>query len=241
MNKFFVLVVFIVSNIINAQVTNDKNKDFYEGGAIQFYKDFHEIWVSNGFASCDNKNEIFIVKVLIKEDSTIEYLLDEYNSKLYENNKCAYNLGKDVTSQMKKWKPLLENGIKTKRFASIYIFPDALGKEYKEGYILDYTPPKFGNSSNTIENLYREIRRFTNLGGLTLQRYLTATTTFTVNSEGKIENVKLAEPSGNVEFDKRILKGIKSIRKKWIPAKIHNIAVPQNFRLPFTYTDLDDL
>ncbi|WP_223609141.1 energy transducer TonB [Chryseobacterium sp. OSA05B] len=60
--------------------------------------------------------------------------------------------------------------------------------------------------------------------------------TFVVSKDGKMENVKLEESSGNTEFDQRILDGIKRIRKKkWTPAKRNEEPVESFYRLPMTF------
>lgn len=60
--------------------------------------------------------------------------------------------------------------------------------------------------------------------------------TFNVSKEGKMENVKLEESSGNAEFDQRILDGIKRIRKKkWTPASKDGQHIDSFFRLPMTF------
>ncbi|WP_083996758.1 energy transducer TonB [Chryseobacterium sp. BLS98] len=60
--------------------------------------------------------------------------------------------------------------------------------------------------------------------------------TFIVSKEGKMENVKLEESSGNAEFDQRILDGIRRIKKKkWTSASKNGEAVESFFRLPMTF------
>ncbi|WP_076553168.1 energy transducer TonB [Chryseobacterium ureilyticum] len=60
--------------------------------------------------------------------------------------------------------------------------------------------------------------------------------TFIVSKEGKMENIKLEESSGNTEFDQRILDGIKRIRKKkWTPARKNGEPVESFYTLPLTF------
>jgi TonB family protein len=60
--------------------------------------------------------------------------------------------------------------------------------------------------------------------------------TFFVSKEGKMENIKLQESSGNAEFDQRIIDGIKRMRKKkWTPAKRYGEPVESFYTLPLTF------
>ena len=59
--------------------------------------------------------------------------------------------------------------------------------------------------------------------------------TFKIDTDGKMSDIKLTESSGLPEFDEMVLSGIKSIRNKWTPAKIGNIALASRFRLPLNF------
>lgn len=59
---------------------------------------------------------------------------------------------------------------------------------------------------------------------------------FQVSKEGKMENIKLVQSSGNAEFDERILYGVKRLRKKkWTPAKRDGEPVESFYTLPMTF------
>lgn len=59
---------------------------------------------------------------------------------------------------------------------------------------------------------------------------------FVVDTDGTIADVKFEQSSGVPEFDERIVRGIKSIKKKWKPATIGGIPVKYRFRLPLAFS-----
>jgi len=68
--KFTILLFFSLVSVLKAQVLDEypKNKDFYEGGIINFYKEAHEYLVNNQFKECDSK-EIYQPRILVTKDS----------------------------------------------------------------------------------------------------------------------------------------------------------------------------
>ncbi|WP_175550346.1 energy transducer TonB [Chryseobacterium vrystaatense] len=59
---------------------------------------------------------------------------------------------------------------------------------------------------------------------------------FQISKEGKMENIKLVQSSGNAEFDERILYGVKRLRKKkWAPAKRNGKPVESYYSIPMTF------
>lgn len=81
-----------------------------------------------------------------------------------------------------------------------------------------------------------EVAKQIDLSGFVWNEPFNLVVNFTVSKEGKMENIKLEESSGNAEFDQRILDGIKRIRKKkWTPAHRNGEPVESFFRLPMTF------
>lgn len=61
---------------------------------------------------------------------------------------------------------------------------------------------------------------------------LKATVTFIVERDGSISDVKAS--GSNSDFNSEAVRTVKSIRTKWVPAKINGQPVRQRFRLPLT-------
>lgn len=213
----------------------------YEGGDVQFYKDFHQIVLEKGLKPCENKNEFHLLQLVVYENATVKYVKTESSNESPIQNKCAFELSLEVIKYMDKWKPATFDTIKKPAITSFFIFPDALFDKYELGYLPQNYNDKaeFGNReglSGGVNAFRAEVGRNVDLRGFIWNKPFKLVVTFVVNREGKIEQLKLDESSGNEEFDNRILDGIRSIRKKWNPGKIHCQPVNYRFRLPLNFT-----
>jgi hypothetical protein len=92
----------------------------YQGGNVQFFKDFHQILIDNNLKPCENKNEVYYLKVLINEDASVKYVKDTSNKESAEENKCSYELGLQVIKHMNKWNSAVVDGVKTGHCWFIY-------------------------------------------------------------------------------------------------------------------------
>jgi len=241
--KIFFLLSIISVFQLKAQTTQalleyyPRDQESYEGGVKQFYKDFHEILVDKKLKPCENKNELYLLKVIVNEDGSIKYLRDDTNSEMAEKNKCAYDLGLQVLKHMDKWKPAVIDGEKKQGVAAYYLFPDALFENYKEGYFVEAEPALLEGLPGGINKFRSEVVKKINLSGFQWKQSFKMVAFFTVNTEGVIENIKLENSSGVPEFDKRIINGIKNVKKKWSPATVHGIPVKYKFKLPLNFGD----
>lgn len=228
-------------NLLHAQVDQPllqyypHGQEPYQGGDKEFYKDFHQILLDKKLEPCENKSELYLMKVIVNEEGSVKYLKDDTNSEMAEKNKCAYNLGLQVLKYMDKWRSLEIDGEKKQGVASYHIFPDALFENYKEGYSLESEPALLEGLPGGINKFRSEVVKKINLDGFQWKQSFKMVVIFTVNAEGVIENVTLENSSGLPEFDKRIINGIKNVKKKWSPAKIHGVPVKYRFRLPLSF------
>lgn len=241
-------VLFIMNIVLSWQISAQqimdrypKDQNSYEGGDVQFYKDFHQIVTDKSLKPCDNKKEFFTLKLVVYEDATVKYVKDESNNELITKNKCAFDLSLEVLKHMDHWKPAVFDGIKKPAVTRFIIFPDALFAGYKEGYLPQnfIEETVFGKEEGLpggINNFRNEVVRHVDLRGFEWNQPFRLVVVFVVNKEGKIDQLALEESSGNAEFDERILEGIKSIRKKWSPARIHGEPVDYRFRLPLSFS-----
>lgn len=212
-----------------------KGQDSYEGGEKQFYKDFHQIVIDKKLKPCENKAEVYYLKVIVKEDGSVKYLKDDSNSEMALKNKCTYDLGLEVLRYMDKWKPAIIEGEKKSAVASFFIVPNDLFENYKEGYIPQSDAASFENMPGGISKFREEVVRRIDIDGFDWKNGFKLVVNFTVNTEGNIQDIKLEQSSGLKEFDKRIINGIKSIKKKWSPAKVGGVPVNYRFRLPINF------
>jgi protein TonB len=89
---------------------------------------------------------------------------------------------------------------------------------------------EFPGSLNSFRNKIAE--NFDNSAMEGGEGTLKATVTFIVERDGSISDVKATGP--NSDFNSEAVRTVKSIRTKWVPAKINGQPVRQRFRLPLT-------
>lgn len=239
--KLFLFSMIILSLKVFGQGTASEfyyyphNQQPYKGGETQFYKDFHQILIDKNLKPCDQKSEIFYLKVLITENASIKYVKDDTNKDLAEKNKCAYDLGLQVVRYMDKWNPAIIDGVAKPAVAGFFINPNDLFENYQEGYTPKEEPALFENRSDGISRFRNEVVKKINLTGFQWKNSFKLVTMFVVKADGTIDEVKLEQSSGIQEFDERIIRGIKAIKKKWKPATVGGIPVNYRFRLPLNF------
>lgn len=210
-------------------------QDAYMGGGKQFYKDFHQILIDKNLSPCENKNEISTLKLVVYEDATIKYVKSDMSPEVMANNKCAFDLGREVVKYMDKWNPAVYEGVKKPALKEFTIYPDALFDKYKEGYIpADFE--KMATFPGGMNAFRQEIVKNVDLDGFTWKVPFKLVVKFVVNKEGKLEDIELVESSGLPMFDERVLNGFKKVKKKWKPATIHKLPVRYRFKLPLNFS-----
>lgn len=237
---FFLLIIVIVSGSVKAQENHPffpNDQHCYIGAFPEFYKDFHQILIEKKMKPCENKDEFFTAFVLIKPDNSIEVL----DNKTSANNKCSFAIASEIMKTMDKWIPAKINGQEQPTIARIMFYMDDLFENYKEGYTVGkiITNAYYGkNTSGGIKSFREEVLRkidtsnfyFKGKGKLKIE------TTFQISEKGELENLVIVKSSGLKDFDDMILEAIRKTLKKnsWTPAKLHDIPIKSNFRLPFS-------
>ena len=202
----------------------------YVGGNVAFYKEFHQILIDKKIEPCENKNEIYSLRLLVTEEKSIKYIKEE-DEELLKQNKCTYDLARRVVKYMDNWNSATVDGKKVPSLTSFIIIPDQLFDKFTDGYdpVELSTPADYeGGISAFRKKVYQSI----DLSRFSFDGIFKLAVTFTILPDGKMGDVELTESSGLPEFDKMVLSGIRSIRNKWTPAKIGGIGVSSKFRLP---------
>ena len=105
----------------------------YVGGNVAFYKEFHDILIENNLKPCENKNEFFNLTLIITPEKSIKYVKEPNEVRINEN-KCTFELAREVVKYMKKWNPAYVQGKNVQALTSFLIIPDQLFQNFKEGY-----------------------------------------------------------------------------------------------------------
>ncbi len=209
--------------------SNPQNKIPYIGGYKGYYKDFHNTIKEKNLQPCSNPNEIYLLTVVILPDSSIQFV-KEQNEKILNSNKCAYNLAREVAKYQKNWNPVTKNGIKETSVANFIIYPDDLFNNYQDGYVPNYTPPKYVDKKTGAERSYAKdfVIKF-NKKRFRWNDIFVIQGEFTVTKDGKVKDIFLPRPSGLYEFDKEIQNTINILAKNMRPATINGTPVDDRF------------
>lgn len=208
----------------------------YEGGYVGYYQDFHKIIIDKNLQPCSNKQELYQFSVLVKPDSSIQFIRD-LNPKVVEANKCAYNLAREVAKYQKGWKPASVNGTNQSAVARFIIFPDDFFSSYREGYYPLFVAPVYNNNGkNHLDHFRKELIARLDLRRFSWNDIFTVETEFTISKEGKLEDIILTKKTGLDEFDKMIIMTFKGMKKKWSPATVNGQPIDFRHRLTLKAT-----
>ncbi len=231
--KFLLVILFSFSQSLFSQNTffenYPQNRNPYIGGYEGYYKDFHNIIQEKNLQPCNNPNEIYVLKVVILPDSSIQFV-KELNEKIINSNKCAYNLAREVAKYQKNWNPVIIDGTKQTSVANFIIFPDDFFNNYRDGYFPNYTPPKYVDKKTGVERNYEKdfVMKF-NKKRFRWNDVFVIQGEFTVTKEGKVKDIFLPRPSGLDEFDKEIKNTINILSKNMRPATINGTPIDDRF------------
>lgn len=170
--------------------------------------------------------------MLIKTDNTAE-ILENMNS---SENKCSFDLAKNVFEYMDKWIPARIAGQSQATIARIPIYVDDLFDNYKSGYnVSDFIKKSDFDVSKFRDDVVKRID-LSNFKITQGKAPLKVLTSFSINETGQLDEVKIIKSSGLKEFDEMILEAIKNTvkKKKWKPAAVHDIPIRSRFNLPFS-------
>lgn len=234
-SKIILLFAFFFSTLYFSQDIYEKypeGQTDYIGGNIQFYKDFRKVILEKNLQPCENKNENINFRIVIYPDHKIKYVKNEDSN--WEENKCAFDLSKEVAKNLTGWNPAIVDGNKVAAVTSFWIIPHELFQELPQGYdpVNDMEMATYeGGINNFRKKVFQSIdlSRFTFTGTFRLE------VTFIVETDGKMSDVQLAQSTGLKAFDDMVIKSISQIRNKWTPGNIHGIPVRYRFRLPLAF------
>ncbi|SEG02319.1 TonB family C-terminal domain-containing protein [Halpernia humi] len=236
MKKISALFFIFISILSFSQDVLEKypeGQDAYNGGVLQLYKEINQILIAKNLKPCENKSEYYALHVLVFPDNSIKYVKDE-NPDNATKNKCSFDLAREVAKYLHGWQAATVDHKKVIAQTSYYIIPSQLFGNYTEGYypFRDFTEASYEGGMNKFR---KKVFQNIDLSRFTFDGTFRLVVTFTVEADGKMSNVLLAESSGLQEFDDMVIKSIKSIRNKWTPAKSQDVPIASKFRLPLVF------
>lgn len=200
----------------------------YIGGYQAYYKDFHQIVQEKNLKPCSNPNEIYLLRLVVLPDSSIQFVKD-LNEKYVSNNKCAYNLAREVAKYQKGWNPAKINGVNQAAVASFLIYPDDIFNGYQIGYFPTYTPPIYSSPEKNKNSFPRDFVIRFNKKRFNWYDHFLIQAEFVVTKEGKVKDIVMLKPSGVYEFDKEVENTIRILAKYWKPATMNGKAIDERY------------
>lgn len=235
MKKKLLLLLLLCIVLVDAQKQVlpqfPEKQNFYEGGYSQFYKEAHNYLKTNNLKDCDNKNEAYLMRVLVNEDGSVNYIKDSDKIGV-ENNKCTFDLAVKILSNLKNFKPAELDGVKTPAIAKILFVPNELFSE--DNYLTKkdlYKNPEFPGG---IENYRKKFISCFDISGYTYNMDFKFVINFDVDTQGEIQNIYIDTGFANDRFLKMVLDCIVPRKLKFKPGSYNGTPVTMMFRLPVT-------
>ncbi len=227
--SLFFLTLFI---FLNAQKTvlptYPENQVFYKGGYEQFYKEAHDFLIKNEIKPCENKNEAYMMKILVNADGKINYVQDPDQVGV-TNNKCAFDLGKKILANLQNYIPAEENGEKKPALVRLLFYPYQL---FSDNVSLDKDLYKLPEFPGGIENYRKKFISCFDTNGYTYSQTFRFIINFEVDTQGDIQNIYIDTNFDNDKFVKMIVDCVVPRKLKFKPGTYNNIPVTMRFRLP---------
>ncbi len=209
-----------------------KDEDFYKGGLENFYKEIHEVIVNKKLLQCENKRAFVYQKFLVTEIGEFKKVKDLLDGNI-NSDKCTEDLLNKILPELNNWIPAKKRSENIIAQSSFIFFPEDLFDNYKE----NYNPKKLYADSFFIGgvNAFRiEVAKKVDISGYNASGKVMVVISFVVDIDGSVIDVKVEESSGLKEFDDEFVFAVKSVNRKWTPAKINGKPVKQRFKIPFT-------
>jgi len=236
--KIILSLLMILSIGYNGQTVVDsfpEGAESYKGGDKQFYKDFHNVLIDKNIKPCENKNEYYVIDILIYPDSSIKFIKDN-DSLNIQKNKCTYEMTREVFKYLKGWNPLIVNNQKFVGLAKYTIFPDYLFEKYKEGYdIKDFRKPAEYQDGG-LNGFRKKIANSFDMAAVNEAGYHQVLISFVVDENGIMGKPYLEQESNSSSFNEQALMVVGRIKGKWKPGMLHHIPVKYKVKLPLVMT-----
>ena len=237
MKKFYFLLLLFPLSLF-AQILDEypKGKDFYAGGMINLYQDIHQIIVDKNLPACENRKEVYNVKLLLTKEAQIKFVTD-FDTINISKNKCAYDLSQKLLRELKNntWTPAEVRGQKFDSVVEFFILPDHLFEKYTK----DYDPAKFympatyqGGKLKFDKDLHANFMTIFTDYDVNGSFYLD----FYIDENGKITDPSLHPKVRNSLFTSEVYRTLKRMNKKWNPAILDGIPVKSKISIPMTFS-----
>ena len=205
------------------------NQNFYKGGYTQFHIDAHQFLIDNNYKECENKNESYMMKILVNDDGSVNYIKDP-DSIAVKSNKCTFDLARKVLSNLKNYVSAEVNGIKTPAITRI-IFNS--GELFSSTNFLPnkdlYKDPEFPGG---IENYRKKFISCFDTNGYNYSQSFRFVINFEVDTQGNFQNIYIDTDFDNDKFVSMIVDCVVPRKLKFKPGTYNGTPITLQFSLP---------
>lgn len=223
MKKFAVLYLVYFSVFCFAQINKGfpLNQEYFPGNWRGLQNTMVNVVKDNNIQPCENKDEIYILPIIINEDATINYVAD-FDSLNIAKNKCAYDFGRKILPFLKGWKAGIINGKLKKCLVEIEINPFYIyySKRNSDDNVTTYPTMSTKDFSNWAEAVKFILDR--NLDTNLDQK---GSLSFTVKEDGSLADVEIQFPFLDEKNKKLIESKITKLKNRWTPKMFNGIPV----------------
>lgn len=226
LKRTLLVILLIISFKAFCQTTvYDKypfGQEAYKGGIKQLNIELHQIIKDRKLKPCDDDKQVYKVELIVKSDSTIT-LIKNPDSLYIKRNKCAYEMAKEALPYLENWIPAKFKG---ENLNAIYTFDFIPNAVYN-----DLISPEFPGGLETFRSKFADNL---NLPELSRNGTYKIELNFTINTEGKIEDIQVFSDRYDAELEFKAKTALMSIKGKWKPGMINGVIVKSKMRLPIT-------
>lgn len=224
--KFIILLsLIILSNSYNAQDVLGRyplNQHPYIGGQVALDKDLVAVFKDLGLTDCPTEQE-YVMSVLVEADSSIKFIKD-FDSINVDKNKCAFDIGKKVIPNLKRWLAASIDGKFYPAIAKIVISPLVLSNSKDNPKDNVTVNPTIKGGIDAFSKIVYNI--FYNLPEVDFAER--SSISFIVDATGKMKDIVVLGNHSPKE-KKDIIRDLERLKLKWIPGSFNGI--PKSFRM----------
>ncbi|OJX31186.1 MAG: hypothetical protein BGO86_04655 [Chryseobacterium sp. 36-9] len=211
-------------------------QEAYLGGKKKLYNDIHHALINNKIQKCQDSAQSYKVKLIVKQDASILFVKNP-DTTYINNNKCAYEMSKNVLKYLKDWKAAEH---KTGKLNAIYefdFFPIDLFDDYNENYIgihIDKNIPQFPGGLNEFRNQFQKAYKYPNSD---FKGLIKCDVYFMIDKEGLMTSLIVKSSPYNSDIEKSVTNALQKLKKsKWIlPNNYSSLKELYRVRFPVSF------
>lgn len=225
----FLMLLMTFNMLYNQEIILEKypyGQEFYAGGNRGLIMEMIEITRSKKLFPCENKHEKYVMPILINSNGSINYVKEDDTLKISQN-RCAYDFGRKIFPNMKRWMPAKSNDQYVGAIINVLVDPFFLLNSKDDPSKNIYTQPRFKKGMYKFSNEVRKIFE----SSIKENEDKLSSIVFFVNETGK--TVDFSVEGNYSEYEKKnFIKELSKINIQIEPGTFNSIPIKTKMRLP---------